>query len=456
MAKQRLLEHCKVSPSQNYYSSSSSSSPTNLSLPLTFFDIPWLLFPPRNPLFFFEYGQPTSHFLSSTLPNIKHSLSLTLQHFLPFSGTLTIPSPPDKPHIQFNHDSDNHVPMIIMETNADFNHLSGSYPREASELHPFVPELGPITSGKHLLGIQVTVFPMFGLAIGFSYHHVLGDERTFNNFLKTWALLCRDSSSSIEISPSYERKMIKDNQGLQSIFLKDYRKRISAQKDKVSLSSLVRATFLVTPSAMERIKSLILDQCKRNNYISKTMHLSPYVLTCAFVWVCLIKSKNYDGLDWDDSNYFGFIAGGLTRFDTPVPQSYVGNCVGFGRATAMTKEMLGENGIVAAAKAIGNAIKILDEEFLRGAENWMSDWEVLIGSDLHMTVTGSPKVNLYETDFGWGFPKKIEEISIDKIRGISLTESRHLKGGIEVGLALPSDEMETFSSFFDRGLNLLQ
>ena len=42
------------------------------------------------------------------------------------------------------------------------------------------------------------------------------------------------------------------------------------------------------------------------------------------------------------------------------------------------------------------------------------------------------------TDFGWGRPKRIEEISIDTTRAISLTESRDLEGGIEVGLALPN------------------
>ena len=57
------------------------------------------------------------------------------------------------------------------------------------------------------------------------------------------------------------------------------------------------------------------------------------------------------------------------------------------------------------------------------------------------TTHGSPKVDLYKINFGWGKPKKIEEISIDRKRGISLIESRDFEGGIEVGLALPKVRM---------------
>jgi hypothetical protein len=65
-------------------------------------------------------------------------------------------------------------------------------------------------------------------------------------------------------------------------------------------------------------------------------------------------------------------------------------------------------------------------------------------------------LNLYETDFGWGRPKKIEDISIDKIRAISLLESRDEKGGIEVGLALPTGEMDAFKTLFIQELEALQ
>ena len=60
------------------------------------------------------------------------------------------------------------------------------------------------------------------------------------------------------------------------------------------------------------------------------------------------------------------------------------------------------------------------------------------------------------TDFGWGRPKRIEEISIDTTRAISLIESRDLEGGIEVGLALPKPEMDAFVTLYTEGLKALR
>lgn len=183
------------------------------------------------------------------------------------------------------------------------------------------------------------------------------------------------------------------------------------------------------------------------------MLLSPYVLTCAFVWACFVRAKHHQGLVAKGFMYLGFIAGGITRLPYPVPANYFGNCVAFGRAVAKREDLLREDdGILAAADVIAQTIKDLDTHVLEGADKWIPDWEPIIGSDLHMNVVGSPKVDLYKTDFGWGTPIKIEEISIDVMRGISLMESRDMKGGIEIGLTQPNSFMDTFSSHFFQGL----
>ena len=66
------------------------------------------------------------------------------------------------------------------------------------------------------------------------------------------------------------------------------------------------------------------------------------------------------------------------------------------------------------------------------------------------------QVDLYDMDFGWGRPMKIEDISIDKSRAISLHESRDVKGGIEVGIVLPKPTMDAFASLFKAGLKVTE
>ncbi|KAJ6692125.1 hypothetical protein OIU79_013975 [Salix purpurea] len=435
----KVVEHSKVSPPPN------SAPPT--VLPLTFLDIPWLFFSPSQPLSFYEYPHSTSHFLSATLPNLKHSLSLALQHFFPFAGNLVLsPAGSKKPHIVYNEGDSVSLTLATASVAAD----------KQVEVVP-------------LLAVQVTVFADCGICIGLAYHHVVADGRTFNNFIKTWALLCAHGCSlSVDSLPSYHRSVIKDEHGLEEIFLKELWKRKSSRKmvlgpqAHVDLPGMVRATFVMSLMHMERIKNWIVVQCKNKNQ-PQPVHLSAYVLTCAFVWVCLVKAKmqrvgseNYCYSRGEDPIHFGFIAGGMTRFDFPVPATYFGNCVGFARSTATRNELMGEDGIIAAANVIGGTIRRLDKEMCGGAEKWISEWEVMLGSAIHITVSGSPKLDLYETDFGWRRPKKIEDISIDKTGGISLIESRDEKGGMEVGLALPAGQMDAFKTLFVQELKALQ
>lgn len=457
----KVLEQCEISPP--------ATAAQEICLPLTYFDIPWLFFPPSQPLFFFEYPYPTSQLLSNTLPMLKHSLALTLQHLPPFAGNLTVLPQGQghtKPHILYAHGD--YVLLTIAESDGDFNRLSGNHQRHVNEFYSLVPELASTNACKRaavpLLAMQLTVFSNVGLSMGFTYHRVVADGRTFNNFLKTWGSLCRDSSCLIE---PFCRSAIKDPNGLEGIFLNEWCNRRSSQEMAVicnemanlDLSNTVRATFFVSPNDMEKIKQWIISQCKNKSRPNPT-HMSPSNLTCALIWVCYVKAQakvNEKGKSMgEDPSYFGFNAGAITRLDYAIPTTYFGNCIGFARCLATWDELLGEDGIIVAADVIGSKVKELDKEILGGAEKWISDYEAFFGSELHVMVAGSPKLEFYETDFGWGKPKKIEEISIDKMRAISFTESRYVKGGIEVGLALPKAKMDAFTLFFNESLNVLQ
>ena len=75
---------------------------------------------------------------------------------------------------------------------------------------------------------------------------------------------------------------------------------------------------------------------------------------------------------------------------------------------------------------------------------------------MHNSIPGLFSIGFFPLlILGGGGPKKIEEISFDTTRAISLTESRDLEGGIEVGLALPKPEMDAFVTLFTEGLKAL-
>lgn len=342
--------------------------------------------------------------------------------------------------------------MTVAEADGDFDHLCGHHSKDAGVFHQLVPRLSE-SDEVPVMAVQITMFSNSGIAVGLALHHALTDGRTFTNFLKTWSLIHRSREKPFSKSfsfPIYDRGVIKEQKGLKEIFLQQWRKQRKCSRKTSGEDDAVRATFVITPGDMEKAKQWITAHCRRNRKPSPPL-LSAYVLTCALVWVCLCETRAGRRVSAapPDTCFFGFNAGGITRLDYTVPEAYLGNCVAFGRAAAARRELLGEEGVAVAAEAIGRKIKELDAEVMGGAERWIWEWETMMESESHVVVLGSPKMGLYEVDFGWGRPRKIEEISLDGMKSaISLTESRDFKGGMEIGLVLPRDQMDVFASLF--------
>ena len=82
--------------------------------------------------------------------------------------------------------------------------------------------------------------------------------------------------------------------------------------------------------------------------------------------------------------------------------------------------------MVEAVKIIGNRIKELQEGALRGAERWMLNWKEAIRHHV-VVVAGSPRLGVYQTDFGWGRPKKSEVVHIDRLGAMSIAGPRENK-----------------------------
>lgn len=127
---------------------------------------------------------------------------------------------------------------------------------------------------------KLLFFQTLAFVFGWAYQHVAADGRTFNNFMKTWASFCSFGDSfSIKSLPCFDRRVILDSHGLEGIFLKEWWKRRSS-KDTVagneanaSLSDMVRATFVVGSTDMERIKTWIIAECKKD-------------IMCRFQYIC--------------------------------------------------------------------------------------------------------------------------------------------------------------------------
>lgn len=75
--------------------------------------------------------------------------------------------------------------------------------------------------------VQVALFPNEGICVVVQFLHVAADGRSFKHFMKSWASIhmsegdpaCADLEDS---SPFHDREVVKDQNGLKPILLKDW------------------------------------------------------------------------------------------------------------------------------------------------------------------------------------------------------------------------------------------
>ncbi|KAI3818930.1 hypothetical protein L1987_12751 [Smallanthus sonchifolius] len=453
-----VLETCHISPPPNTVG--------DRTLPLTFFDLPWLLFHPIHQLFFYDFPHPKSHFIHTIIPNLKHSLSIILQHFFPFAGNLvvfpaenTLSDLAKKPEIR--HVDGDSVALTFAESDLDFNDLKQNHPRDCNKFHPLVPLLETPFKSSDLVkipvfSIQITIFPNSGITIGLTNHHSLCDARTRHDFLMAWTSVAKHGTDELFLAtrslPFYDR-VIQYPKSLDDMFLRLPLFRTLDENFKVPelapQSDKVRFTLVLTRSQINRLKKWVLVQLPTLEYVSS------FAVGCGYVWSCIAKSRvHVYGKEGEyEVEQFGCAADWRGRLDPPVPQTYFGNCVGLCLATTKTTLITGSRGFLTAVELLVTAIRegVKSEPgVFKDAETWLEKVLLQVPS---IGVAGTPKLNVYDVDFGWGKPQKYETISLDFDDSISVNASKESAEDVEIGLCLPAKQMDAFISISENELD---
>ncbi|CAJ1833646.1 unnamed protein product [Sphenostylis stenocarpa] len=434
----------------------SEELPTQTSLPLTFFDILWLRSPPTQRILFYQFSHPTPPFFHTLLPKLIHSLSLALGHFFPLAGHLTWPLHSQNPII--NYKTGDIVSLTVAESDADFNHLAGSDLCETEKMHHLLPHLTVSHEQATLLALQVTLFPKSGFSIGITSHHAVLDGNTSTSFIKSWAYLCRESHTSPclppELCPFYERMLVKDPNQLGGKFVNNWLKQGGFNNrsllvwDVQAPEHATGGLFQLSSSDIEKLKHFVLSKHRGK---STNLHLSTFALSLAYAWVCRVRAEEIE------NKRVTLILTVDCRgcLEPPLPPTYFGNCVGLKLAFAEKSEFLGEDGLIVAVEALSEALETVKKDgVLNGAENWSSWLLDGVGGEADaktIGVAGSASFEAYSSDFGWGRPKKVETVSIERTAVISLSSSNNGEG-IEIGFVSKKTTMETFASLFVKGL----
>ncbi|KAG0477867.1 hypothetical protein HPP92_012586 [Vanilla planifolia] len=441
----RVIQEIQVSPSPPL--------PSQPSHVLSFLDFIWLFSSPVERLFFYDFPHPTSHFMDRHLPAFTRSLSLALRHFYPLSGTIRR-SPASEDRVEIAYSDGDSVSVTIAEFNGDdFRNLSGHNPRHFKILRMLVPKI-PISADGEItpLAVQVTLFPNQGLCVAFAVHHAACDGTGSMQFIKAWARGAIDESEA----PLLDRSLVRDTRGLQQKLFKvlpgcaDLLKERQQKQSTAppELSRLVAATFVLSGKEIGLLKKRVEERA------AGSLHCSAFVVTSAYVWACLVKSRGECG---DTVVFFGFVVDWRSRMVPALPKNYFGNCLGSSILEMKAGELVAAGGVEVAAVEIGRRIDGLHAlDVGEGLEMAINSYEKLTRSR-GLSVAGSPKLRVYETDFGWGRPTKVQLTSIMETGAMSLAESREDDGGLEIGMVLSIEEMDAFRAEFETGrINLCE
>ncbi|KAJ7956664.1 Anthocyanin 5-aromatic acyltransferase [Quillaja saponaria] len=470
----KVLANDQISPPHG-------SVPTT-TIPLTFFDYLYVLGAGEDVIFYYEFPYPTHHFMETILPCLKQSLSLTLKHFFTFVSTLVIPPKPNKPYIRYVADSESSVPFTVVESTVDFNHIVADYQQDINKnLESFlVPKktcrnfLEDENGTRYvfpLLAIQVTIMPNSGFCVVVNLHHLAADGTAFKHFMKSWSSVCKrllniSPNSKVEDRNDYSSPIFNDGAMVQSpneielSFLNQVWKRApeffkmlngswsGSSEATLGNTANVKATFKLSQVQVDKLKHWISHkyyECSAatNNGSEEkasTVRLSTFIVTSSLIWVCWVKSEDNTKKEDEEHSYF-FSADCRGRYEfVSIPSTYFGNFTAPVYVTLKRKQLIEENGIVEAAKIIGNKLNDLDKNgVMKEAEKWISNFADKIVSRSGILIAGSPKNNLNEIDFGVGRPKKCEFLGFYGGEGFSLFDCKdknvgglnllwHLKG----------------------------
>ncbi|CAK8540562.1 unnamed protein product [Lathyrus sativus] len=464
-----FIEQILIFPSTSTTRTRITTTTTTTSLPLTFLDLPFAGPKYVKRQFFYRFSHSPNHFYQTTLPSLKHSLSLTLQHFSPLAGNLHCPPPPHKPFILCTQNDA--LTLTVIESLGDFNNLSTNHhPKSVKDFSHLVPKLTQKidihdneTLIFSLMALQVTFFPNHGLCISITYCHVM-DDYFCNHFMKSWSCIHKKGKLvDVKSLPCFDRQVLRDPRGLENVLLKGYFEQRKMWKNRILIESqtteeeYVKTTIIFTKEQIERMKNWIFKKWKTNYPdIQAPKFLSKFVVTCGFVWATMVKTKNKNKNDEDEKDeYFCFAGDCREILGYPIPEGYFGNCLTLCFITAKRKDMKGEYGFLSVVKAIENAVTDMKNDPLKGAEEWDDNFKKVFMSGNHLLVNGSPKFNVYETDFEFGNPIKVE-MMLHSSKDMSLAESGDKEGGLEVGLIFETHEVEHFYSFIEQGLESLK
>uniref|UniRef100_A0ACD6A741 Uncharacterized protein n=1 Tax=Avena sativa TaxID=4498 RepID=A0ACD6A741_AVESA len=438
-----VLETTLVTPSPRTGPAAPESS-----LPLTFFDLPWVNSEPVERVFFYRLAADAD--IATILSNLKTSLSQALHAFYPLAGHLRL-TPGTADRYELYYQPGDGVTFTVAEYSdaVDFDELATDEPKEVAKITPLAP---PLPEGGALLALQATVLQR-GLAIGMAVHHAACDGAGSTRFLHTWA--AASTGANGPAPPVVDRTLVNDpGSRLYDCLVK----AMPTQMEHVKTpDEHLFDTFTLSKEDIQRVKDVISGEAGRRG--AAPPRCSSLVATFSFVWSCYQRAKDA-GSNSGDKTYLHFPMDQHSRMKPPIPNEYLGNCVSVVLNAAPMDQLAapGAGCLFVACTAVAAGIE--DGVGAVASPDTIEYWterfkEAAVAGTGMLSVAGSSRFRVYEVDLGFGRPAKVEIVSVARTGAMAVADGRSSGSAMEVGISLPAAGMQRFQKCFQDAITWL-
>ena len=287
------------------------------------------------------------------------------------------------------------------------------------------------------------------MCLGVGWHHTLADGTECLHFINTWSDIAR--GLPVKIPPYIDRAILRGRVPPRPTFhhveydpfptintLSQNPIPVSGSRD-ISVANLK-----ITSDLLSTLKAMTKNDAGKTEY-------STYVILTAHTWRCVCKAR---GLSDDQLTKLSMPTDGRNRFRPPIPPGYFGNVIFTATPIALSGGLLSES-LIHTAKRIHNAIKQMDDEYLRSSVDYLEKLGDLTAVMRNSETYRSPNLNIVswvhlpfnDADFGWGKPVYIRPAFAFQGKGYILPSSTG-DGTLSLTICLETDHLQSFQKLF--------
>ncbi|OEL23967.1 hypothetical protein BAE44_0015011 [Dichanthelium oligosanthes] len=411
----------------------------------------------------FLYDGPDLPPFPSMVTSLQASLATTLAAFLPLAGKLAFR--PDSGDVVLDCSPaavSSGVKFVEAEISGgadEMRRLARVDEHDTEAFVQLVPEIDAARLPAPILAVQVTRPAGDGgaVAVGVTMLHAVADGHAVWQFMRAWSTAAREGSlaSAGLPPPTFDRAGVRHPKADELIGMvsRVFAPALPLLWPRSSPSALdipqqSRRTFVLCADEIQSLKQNIQQGIRTVTGVEPSKPPTTYVAISSLVWTSIVDAKAAMR-DADDA-YFMVSSDCRHRLRPPLGDGFFGNCILPFFARARASDLRGEAGAARAAVAIQDAIREHleePEEPLLGIERSLAVY-LSIPPGALTAVGSSHRFMAYQTDFGWGAPRRVELASVFGGELVALLDSSAGCGGVQVSVALDRAVMETFVANF--------